>query len=478
MSIRRNFLYNSILTVSTYLFPLLVYPYVSRTLGLSKIGIVNFVDGIINYAVLISMMGISTVGVREIASSKGNKEKLSCTFNSLFFLTLITTIISITVLFFTIFIVPSLRAYRELLYIGAIKLSFNVLLIEWFFIGLEDFKYITNRSLIIKFLYVISIFIFVHDSSDYILYYILSVSAVVANAAINFFYSKRFVSYSFTSIEIRPYLVPLLIMGTYVLLTNVYTSLNMVWLGFVTNTDEVGYFTTATKLHTIVMAFLTSFASVLFPRMSSLLAEDKYEEYWNKINTSLQTIYLFSFPTVVFLLVAGPDVLNIIVGQGYEGAYLPLQIISPLVIIIGIEQVLVIQILMAMHQDRTVLKNSLIGALACLFLNILLTPRMGAIGSSIVWCISEIIVMIVSQKNISSKYSYNFSYNQLLSYIVAYGVLLLVSSLLYNTIAHTYLAIAVLVIFIVLCTFIIELHILKNRSARQLLNYCLLKWKH
>lgn len=77
MSLKKNFIYSSILTVSNYLFPLIVYPYISRTLGLSNIGVVNFVDNLVNYFVLISMMGITTVGVREIAAAHKNRKKLS-----------------------------------------------------------------------------------------------------------------------------------------------------------------------------------------------------------------------------------------------------------------------------------------------------------------------------------------------------------------------------------------------------------------
>ena len=83
MTLKTNFIYSSILTTSQYLFPLILYPYISRTLGLSNIGIVNFVDNLINYFIFISMMGIATVGVREIASARNEREKLSKTFSSL-----------------------------------------------------------------------------------------------------------------------------------------------------------------------------------------------------------------------------------------------------------------------------------------------------------------------------------------------------------------------------------------------------------
>ena len=75
MSIKRNFIYNSVLTVSGYVFTLLTYPYVSRVLGLSNIGIVNFVDGLINYFILFAMMGTTTLGIREIAINKYDKDK-------------------------------------------------------------------------------------------------------------------------------------------------------------------------------------------------------------------------------------------------------------------------------------------------------------------------------------------------------------------------------------------------------------------
>ena len=67
MSVRRNFIYNLILTFSSYLFPLLTYPYVSRVLGVIGIGTCNFVDSIIDYFILFSGLGIGSYGVREIA---------------------------------------------------------------------------------------------------------------------------------------------------------------------------------------------------------------------------------------------------------------------------------------------------------------------------------------------------------------------------------------------------------------------------
>ena len=84
MSLKTNVVYSTLLTLSTYLVPLVVYPYISRVLGPAGIGAVDTVDGFINYAVLFSMMGLTTIGTREIAKSRDSAEGLSRTFSSLF----------------------------------------------------------------------------------------------------------------------------------------------------------------------------------------------------------------------------------------------------------------------------------------------------------------------------------------------------------------------------------------------------------
>lgn len=469
MSLKSNFIYNSILTVSTYLFPLLVYPYISRTLGLSNIGIVNFVDNIINYFLCISMMGIATVGVREIAAAREDKVQLSRTYISLLSLTAITTLVAIVALWIAMYTIPKLTPYQDLLYVGIVKLAFNMFLVEWFFAGMENFRYITIRSLIIKFFYVGSIFLFVREASDYKVYFVITVASVMVNAIVNIIYSRNLVTYSFRMIDMRPFVRTFIVMGVYVLLINVYSSLNTVWLGFVTDTEEVGFFTTATKLHAIIMAVLASFTNILFPRMSHLLAENKEKEFWEKIRIAFDAVCMFAFPTIVFMMVAGPEVLHIFVGDGFEGAYLPFRIITPLVLIIGIEQIIVIQILMTMHKDNTVLKNCFYGALMSLIANVILTEKMGAPGSAVVWVIAECTILCLSLVAVYKEYKYIPPYQRIFSYCLSYLPLLLLSIFIYYHQTNVYVTLVIL--FVLTCVYaaLNETFVLKNRVVRQTL---------
>ena len=166
-SIKKNIFYSSILTVSGYLFPLLTFPYITRVLGVKNIGVCNFVDSIVQYFIYFSMMGMMTVGIREIARAKGDRKLLSKTFSELLSLNLIATLIAVIILLICTMCIPQMSEYKSMFFIGSAKILANTLLIEWLFKGIEDFKYITLRSVIIRGLYVIAVFIFVRKAEDY-----------------------------------------------------------------------------------------------------------------------------------------------------------------------------------------------------------------------------------------------------------------------------------------------------------------------
>ena len=171
--------------------------------------------------------------------------------------------------FFT-FCVDAVADYRNMMYIGMFKLACNFLLIEWFYQGLEEFKYITQRTLIVKTCYILSIFLLVKDRGDYELYYLLTTLMVTFNALVNIVYSRKYVSFSFRHLQLGKCFRPYITLGWYMILSNMYTSFNIKYLGFVATKAEVGDFSTATKLFTLFIMPYTSLSRVVMPRMSTL----------------------------------------------------------------------------------------------------------------------------------------------------------------------------------------------------------------
>ena len=421
MSIRRNFVYSCILTVANYIFPLLTYPYVSRVLGVTNVGICNFVDSIINFFILFSMMGITTLGIREIAGTAADKDKRGRVFSSLFILNAIATLIMFVLLCICIYLVPQFKEYKELMYVGAAKLLANLFLVEWFFKGTENFRYITNRTILVKCLYVISVFLFVREAEDYPIYFLLIALMTIVNASINFPYACTKVKFSFKGIQLKPLVKPFIVMGCYALLTSMYTSFNVTYLGFVSTPEHVGYYTTATKLFHITLAIYTAFTGVMMPRMSALYAEGKIEAFKSLINKSIDLLFSFSVPLILFMLFFVPEIIWLLSGEGYEGAFLPARIIMPLILIIGYEQILVMQILMPARKDGAVLSNSILGAVVGVAANLLIVDQCQSVGSSVVWLLSEISVLLSAQYFVSKEINIGFPIKALLLNIVYYA---------------------------------------------------------
>lgn len=416
-SLKTNFAYNLILTLSGYLFTFITFPYVSRVLGVDNIGAVNFVDSIINYFVLFSMLGVGTVGIREIAKYKDNKDDLQESFRDIFLINFFFTGIAILILVCLIFFVPKFEIHSHLLFIGIIKLMFNFCLIEWFFTGIENFKFITVRSTIIKLIYVISVLLLVKNRSDFEIYYFLTCLVVVINAVLNWSYLLRIIKFKIKGFNHKRYVKSITVMGSYMILTSMYVHLNVAYLGFVWDEKEVGYYTTATKLYTLLLSVFTAFTAVMLPRMTTLLVDGKIKEFQDKIIQSFNFLILFSFPIIVFTTVFAYDIILLLAGKEYLGAVAPMQIIMPLLIIIGIEQILVIQILMPLKKDKTIMWNSLFGGVLGVILNIVLVHYFKSIGSAVVWLFCETLILTLSLFYAKKSIEFTFPYKELLKQI-------------------------------------------------------------
>lgn len=395
-NIKVNFLYSSFLTTANYLFTFLTYPYVSRVLGVEKIGAVNFVDSVINYFIMLSMLGIAIVGIREVAKAKNNQKELNSTFSSLFVINCLFMLVALLCLGVTYLCVQDLQRYSMLVCIGVVKLIANVFLMDWFFKGIENFKIITFRTFFVRLAYVIAIFTLVRKPEDYGMYFFVTTITIAVNALVNCLFLRGIVTFSLSNLRIKTFLTPVCILGLYMIFCNFYSSFNIMFLGVEKGDVEVGNFTTATKLFTIILSVYTAFTSVMMPRMSSLLKENKLEEYTGLYNKSVSIVMAFCIPLVLLTIFQAKNIILIISGEGYDGAVLPMMLCMPLLLVVGYNQILMNQGLMPLCKDKAIMTSSVTGGLVAFVLCFILIPKWGCVGASILWLCSEITVNIVA----------------------------------------------------------------------------------
>ena len=463
-SIKKNFIYSSILTSANYIFPLIVYPYVSRVLGVSKIGACNFVDSIIQYFTLLSMFGITSIGIREIAKARNDKTRLNTVYSNIFCTNAIFTIISVIILVVVIYNVQELYEYRKLLYVGILKVVSNFFLIDWLFRGLEEFKYITIRTLLVKCLYVVAIFIFIKEESDYTIYYLLTVLMITLNSILNQRYARRFVKLSLKNVNLGMFIYPIITMGLYAVMTSMYTTFNTAYLGFVAGDKEVGFYTTAHTLYGALLALFSAFTNVMLPRMSSLVSEGNMDRFKYLLNKSSNVLFSYSIPFVFLFIVFAPEIIKIYAGAGFEGAVLPMQISMPLMIIIGYEQIIITQGLLPLDKNKSVLVNAIVGAVVGVILSLIIVAKFKSVGSTIVWTASELCVLLSASIFIKKYLNYKFPFGLLIKELISYVPLLAVLICTHNVFSFAILDITIGGVITLTYTFIVQRYFFKQKE--------------
>ncbi|HFI0817552.1 TPA: oligosaccharide flippase family protein, partial [Streptococcus suis] len=160
-SLKLNMVLNTIKGITGIIFPLITFPYVSKVLGVTKIGEYNFANSIVSYFILIAGLGISTYAIREGARFRENTKRLQHFANEMFTINVISTIFSYLLLIILLLLVPKFTNYFSLLLILSLQVFFKTVGIEWIYSIFEDYAYITLRSIVFQFISLLLLFIFV-----------------------------------------------------------------------------------------------------------------------------------------------------------------------------------------------------------------------------------------------------------------------------------------------------------------------------
>lgn len=279
-SIKHNVIVNGILSVANIIFPLITFPYISRVLGVEANGALNFANATVNYFSLFATLGLSTYGIKACAKVRDDRRQLSKTVHELLLINLVTTTLASVALIIAIICIPRYRDSWMLLFIYSWGMVLNVAGLNWLYSAVEQYDYITKRSIAFKLLGVILMFIFVHKPSDYIAYAIITVIANVGGNILNIIYLKKYIDFKwFGNYEIKEHLKPTLAMFATYLAVNVYSNLDSVMLGFIQNDYQVGIYTAAVKVRSILTTLITSIGTVLLPRMSYYIYNDEIDEF-------------------------------------------------------------------------------------------------------------------------------------------------------------------------------------------------------
>ena len=386
---------NLILTSSNILFPLITFPYITHILSNDSYGRISFIDAFTSYFLTFSSIGIPFYGVREIAKVKHDPEKYSKLVMELAGFQLGLSIFFSFVFLVMQLYIPALHSNFALVRVACIIIISSSFSIDWFFQGTENFGYITKRSLFTKLLNVISIFLFIKASNDHFIYYLISALTILVNSSWNFIYFLRKFFHSFPGkLSVKPHIKPLLILFSINISISIYTVLDTIILGFLTNPATVSLYTVPLRLVKMYWTVVGSVGVVLIPRVANLFIQEDNQAITELIKKSSSIVFLLTVPFAGFCLVFPQEILHLISGEKYMHAVTAIRILAIVPLIIGFCNVLGSQFLLPIGQEKRILHATIIGLIVSLTLNFALIPYLKHLGAAIACLAAETSVCV------------------------------------------------------------------------------------
>ena len=435
-SVKANYLFNLINSASQLLFPLITFPYASRIMMADGIGQVNFFQSIISYISLFTCLGIPMYAIREVAKVRDNPEKMTRITVEILLLHAFLTLLGYMAVAVICLTVTKVQTDIPLFLLLSATIFFTAIGCEWFYQGIEDFKYVAIRGLLVKLLSVVLLFLFVKTKEDILWYGAYTVLGVLGGNIFNFIRLRKYLHrdvIDFRALHPLRHLKPALHVFALNVVISIYLQLNNVLLGFMKDAEAVGYFTAATKIMMITMSISSSLGAVIMPRTSNLIAEGRMDEFRILIQKSYDFVLALAMPLTVGLIFTSPSIILLLSGEGFAPAVLTSQIVASNILMVGLSGVMGIQVLYPLGKINIVILCTLIGAAVNVFFNVLLIPRYGHNGTAVAYMLAEVAVT-VSMFLIGRKYiPIQFLKKQHLHYvgggIVMGGVLYFISLL-------------------------------------------------
>ncbi|MFV0530118.1 MAG: oligosaccharide flippase family protein [Flavobacteriales bacterium] len=361
----QNFSYLSVLQVLNLVIPLLVYPYLIRFLGSDVFGLVIFAQAIISYLVIVVSYGFNISGAKAISINRTDKNEVSKIFSSIFFIKLILLLIIILVLMGLINIVPSLKENKVLFLLTLWMCLYDIFFPIWYFQGIEQMKYITFISLVMKSFFLISVFLFIKSPADYLLVPIINIVGTILSGLVAFYiiiFKHKVKIYRPKLADIKSELKS----STPIFLSNVsiqiYVATNKVIVGFFIGMESVTYYDLSEKILTFLRTPQTVLSQAIFPKVSK---EKNIKFVKNIFKISVIGNVLLILIAFIFSSFIVQFLLN---GEVHKDAVLLLKILLVTIPIIGMSNVFGIQTLIPFGYNKLFSKAVLLSGLFYLIL--------------------------------------------------------------------------------------------------------------
>ncbi|MCD8195580.1 MAG: flippase [Lachnospiraceae bacterium] len=397
-SVEWNFVFYMLRTLMSLLYPLVTFSYTSRILGVEAIGNFNFVRSFSHFFVLIALLGVGRYGSREGAKIRENEIEFSRLAHELFFISFIATFIVVIIYDVCIFSLPNLQDYRQLLLIFTLTILLNEQLgLEWVYTANENFTYIAIRAVLFQIFGIAALFLFVKTPDDLWKYALIYIFATYGSVLLNYVNVRRYIYIRWLgNYHIVCHLKSLMYLMAVNISTSVYSDLDSVMLGLLSNDFAVGIYTAAVKLNRIVNSLISCFGTVAMPKLSYYYGNGRIREFNSLVKKGYSIVFMLSVPICVGMFMLSGEFIQLLSGNEFSAAGITAKILSPIILFIPFSSLTKEEVFIPMKKENFVLVVSFLGAGVNVITNSLLIPHFAENGAAVATVFAEGTVAVVS----------------------------------------------------------------------------------
>ena len=464
-SIKKNYYYNLFYQLLAIILPIITTPYVSRVFTANEIGINAYTASIAQYFVLLSGLGVGLYANKVIARVKDKQSKVDKYFWGIFFAKFLTTIISLCI--FAIVITCIIDEGKFIYFLQSINIISVAFDISWLFIGLEQFKNVVIRNTMVRVISVVCILVFVKSVNDLNLYIFILGASNLLGVLVMWIYVPKFIKkFYFEPQFILSQIKPLLKLFIPQIISMVYVVLDKTMLGIFSTDEQVGLYEQSQKIIKILQTVVTSLTTVMIPRISYLIANDKHDEVREYMNNTFSYMYYLAVPITIGLFAVADEFSIWFFGESFWAVGPVLKLNAFVIIAVSCGYLIGLQYLIPAGREKQLSLSYLIAAILNFVMNLFMLKRYGAIGAVISTLVAEFSIAIAQlyfvRKELDIWKMLRGTVKSILASIIMFIVIMPIS--LNNLFLSTMVK-----VFVGILTYIIVMFILKSEIQKDLI---------
>ena len=428
-SIAKNYIYNMVYQVLILILPLITTPYLSRVLGAEGIGIYGYTYSIVTYFILFGSLGVAMYGQREIAYAQENVEARKKVFIEIIIFRFITIALASVAYYFLFINGKEYQVYYQILLIELIAAAFDI---SWFFQGMEEFKRTVTRNVLVRICSVSLVFILVKTKEDLAKFTLIySLADLIGNLSLWIYVPKYIKGAKIKNINVLRHVPQIALLFIPQVANQIYKILDTTMIGtLVSNKAETGYYEQGQKVIRLLLTVVTSLGVVMVPRMASTFASGDNEKIKNYMKMSFKFVFFLAFPIMFGIISISNAFVPIFFGTGYDKVVILINIICPIIILMGLGNVLGTQYLLPTKRQKEYTISVTIGLVVNFILNYILIKQYASIGASIATVLSELVIVIIQFQYIKEQISFKdllvmawkYFVSGIIMFAICYGV--------------------------------------------------------